>query len=137
MEFNIYMKKMFGQRLRELRKKNGLTQAALGEQIGVSASAVGMYEQGHREPDNYTLLKICDIFEVSTDYLINEDLKCSIFFNPDDEHNLNDLVNMFLKALSKQHNIVYKDQKLEQQDVQRVADAIKLAVSCTLSQDDF
>ena len=104
---------MFGQRLKELRKKNGLTQAALGERIGVSASAVGMYEQGHREPDNY------------------------IFFNPDDEHNLNDLVNMFLKALFKQRNIIYKDQKLEQQDVQRVADAIKLAVSCTLSQDEF
>ena len=128
---------MFGKRLRELRKKNSLTQAALGKKLGLSPSAIGMYEQGSREPDHYTLLKICDLFDVSTDYLINSELKCSIFFDPDETHDLTNLVNMFSHALSKQKRLTYKNQKLEPEDIQKVVDAIKLGVSYTFSSDKF
>ena len=61
---------MLGKRLRALRKARGLTQQELGELLGVSASAVGMYEQGRREPDLATLVKLADIFGVSVDHLI-------------------------------------------------------------------
>ena len=41
---------MLGARIAALRRKAGLSQADLAQRIGVSASAVGMYEQGRREP---------------------------------------------------------------------------------------
>ncbi len=60
----------FGARLKELRLSTGKTQGELGEILGISASTVGMYEQGRREPDRDTLLKMSEYFTVSVDYLI-------------------------------------------------------------------
>ena len=58
----------FGQKLKALRLAKNLKQAELGEMIGISASAVGMYEQGRRIPDRRTLLKICRFFDVTENY---------------------------------------------------------------------
>lgn len=58
-----------GQRIKELRQSLGMTQLALSEAIGVSKSAIGMYETDKREPDNKTLDCIADFFNVDLDYL--------------------------------------------------------------------
>ena len=128
---------MFGKRLKELRKKNLLTQSDLAKNVGISPSAIGMYEQGHREPDNHTLLKICDIFGVTADYLINSNLKQSIFFSPDDEHDLDEIINLFTETLIKQNNITYKKNKLTQEDLKKVCDAIKIGVNYSLNLEGF
>ncbi len=57
-------------RIKELRKVKGLSQKELANLIGVSVSAIGMYEQLRRQPDNKTLLKLAKVFDVSIDYLI-------------------------------------------------------------------
>lgn len=57
-------------RIKELRKSRKLNQGELAKLIGVSPSAIGMYEQGRREPDTATLLKLARNFDVSLDYLI-------------------------------------------------------------------
>ena len=59
-----------GKRIKALRKKERLTQADLAKELGVSPSAVGMYEQDRRVPDNKTLLTICNVFGVTSDYLL-------------------------------------------------------------------
>ena len=41
---------MFGARMATLRRAAGISQAQLAERLGVSPSAIGMYEQGRREP---------------------------------------------------------------------------------------
>ena len=61
---------MIGARISALRRKAGLSQAALAQRLGVSASAVGMYEQGRREPAANMLVTMAQVFEVSTDYLL-------------------------------------------------------------------
>lgn len=61
---------MFGERLKELRLKSKLKQSELGEKIGVSASTIGMYEQGRRFADQSTLIKLAEYFNVTTDYLL-------------------------------------------------------------------
>mgnify|MGYP000285117609 CR=1 FL=1 len=42
---------MFAQRLKELRKLNGLSQAALSSLLGVTQQAVGKWETGRSTPD--------------------------------------------------------------------------------------
>ncbi len=59
-----------GKRIAYLRHKKGLTQAALGKRLGLSASAIGMYEQGRREPAIGTLISLAREFGVTTDYLL-------------------------------------------------------------------
>lgn len=56
--------------IRSARKAKGLTMKKLGQLVGVSESAISMYETFKREPDNATLVKIANILEVSVDYLL-------------------------------------------------------------------
>ncbi len=61
---------MFGEVLKKLRKDAGMSQGDLADAIGMSKSAVGMYEQGKRTPHNKEVLKaISDCFNVTVDYL--------------------------------------------------------------------
>lgn len=64
---------MFKDKLKKLRLESGLKQKELGEKLGLSASAIGMYEQGRRDPDNETLMELSKIFDVSVDYLLGNE----------------------------------------------------------------
>lgn len=57
-------------KLRELRKKCGITMKELGAEIGVAESTISQYETGKRQPDYETLLKLGEFFGVSVDYLL-------------------------------------------------------------------
>ena len=57
-------------RLKELRKQYGMTQLELGKLIGAAKSTISLYESGVREPDLVTVKRIAEIFNVSTDYLL-------------------------------------------------------------------
>ncbi|RNB90195.1 XRE family transcriptional regulator [Brevibacillus nitrificans] len=59
-----------GDRIRIERSKRKWKQEDLGKRIGVSGSAIGMYERGERKLDDETLGKLADVFEVNTDYLL-------------------------------------------------------------------
>ena len=61
---------MRGARIAALRRQAGMSQAELARQLGVSPSAVGMYEQGRREPSSDVLVQLGKIFGVSVDYLL-------------------------------------------------------------------
>lgn len=63
---------MLGKRLRKLRENNEMKQEELGKKLGLSASTIGMYEQERRQPDNETLVKIAEVFDVSVDYLLGK-----------------------------------------------------------------
>lgn len=60
----------FGERLKELRKKRSLTQSQLGARLNVTKASISGYENDTRSPDRETLVKIAEIFNVSTDYLL-------------------------------------------------------------------
>lgn len=61
---------MLGIRIARLRCKNGWTQAALAKRLYISASAVGMYEQGRRLPSLELVVRLAREFGVTTDYLL-------------------------------------------------------------------
>lgn len=61
---------MLGARIAALRREKGLSQAELAQRLQISASAVGMYEQGRREPSAALLIALAGEFAVSTDFLL-------------------------------------------------------------------
>ena len=63
---------MFCDILKHLRKKNGYTQIELGRVLGISKSAVSMYEMGERMPDYEMMKSISALFNVSMDYLYDQ-----------------------------------------------------------------
>ena len=61
---------MMGARIAALRRQAGLSQADLAHRIRVSPSAVGMYEQGRREPSVELVVAMARELGVSTDFLL-------------------------------------------------------------------
>lgn len=61
---------MFGEKLKELRTKFGLTQTALAKEIGVSQGTVYFWEKGVNEPAAVYVAAIAEFFGVSADELL-------------------------------------------------------------------
>ena len=59
-----------GARIAALRRDAGLSQAELAQRLQISASAMGMYEQGRREPSAQMLVTLAKALGVTTDYLL-------------------------------------------------------------------
>ncbi|MBR6726820.1 MAG: helix-turn-helix domain-containing protein [Clostridia bacterium] len=59
-----------GQRLAHYRKRSGMTQQQVGEQINMSAQAVSKWENDQAEPDIPTICKLADLYQVSVDALL-------------------------------------------------------------------
>ena len=64
------MEIMLGEKLKELREKKGYKQADVADLVPVSPSGYRGWESGTTIPDTRTLAKLCEIFEVSADYLL-------------------------------------------------------------------
>lgn len=61
---------MIGERLAEMRKDHGDTQAALAERLGVSLPTVRAWEQEKSSPSHEMLVTLCRLYGVSSDYLL-------------------------------------------------------------------
>ncbi len=57
-------------RLRELRKKKGLSQLRMATELNTTQNTISRYETGEREPGITELIKIANYFNVSLDYLL-------------------------------------------------------------------
>lgn len=64
------MKMSFGQRLKEARKKAKKTQDQVAKFLGLDYSTISKYENNHSQPDNETLARLAEIYDVKVDYLI-------------------------------------------------------------------
>ncbi len=56
--------------LKNLRELHNYSQMHLAKHLQISRTTYANYEQGRREPDYYTLLKIADLYQVSLDFLL-------------------------------------------------------------------
>ena len=60
----------FGEKLRALRKAAGMSQTDLANRLHMTKSVVSYYELLERSPSPDVLIKLADIFHVTTDYLL-------------------------------------------------------------------
>ena len=67
---------MLGARIAALRRESGWSQAELAARLRVSPSAMGMYEQGRREPPAEVLVALARELGVSTDFLLTGQPSC-------------------------------------------------------------
>lgn len=61
---------IFSKRIKELRLAKGLTLKDMASSIGLTLMAYAHYEYGDRQPTIETIVKLCDFFDVSADYLL-------------------------------------------------------------------
>lgn len=58
--------------LKELRRKHNYSQQQVADLLGISRQGYNNYELGNREPDQKTIVKLAEIFNVTTDYLLGK-----------------------------------------------------------------
>ena len=121
---------MLGKRLKELRKSRRLTQQELGEALGISASAIGMYEQGRRDPDHRTLTALCRYFAVSSDYFLMEEQPVKAPPSPE----LEELIADFRRRLLEQDGLLFNGMPLSEQDVAMVVSAMEVGASVAVNK---
>ena len=59
----------------ELRKKNGWSQEDLAEKLEVSRQSISKWEGAQSVPDMNKILKLSEVFSVSTDYLLKDEIE--------------------------------------------------------------
>ena len=64
---------MLSEKLYQLRKKSGLSQEQLAEQMNVSRQAISKWESGSAFPESEKLIIISNFFGVTVDYLLKDD----------------------------------------------------------------
>lgn len=106
---------MFPQRVKELRKRNNLTQEKFGKIMNVSYQTVGSWERGERQPSYETAKKIADYFEVSTDYLLGKSVP--EWASDKDVIDLEEMLNSNV-------NMAYGGENLTEDEKQRVKDIL-------------
>ncbi|GHU85700.1 hypothetical protein FACS1894198_4040 [Clostridia bacterium] len=112
---------MVGNKLRILRQQYNMTQRQLAHRLGISTSAVGMYEQGRREPDHEMLLSLCKLFGISVDYLLRQEV-------PNESKEFSDIINGFERTLLGQEGLMLNGVLLKKDDVKKIVDAIRIGV---------
>ena len=60
----------FGEKLQELRRRSGMSQDTLAEKLEVSRQAVSKWERDETMPETEKVVRIAQLFNVSTDYLL-------------------------------------------------------------------
>lgn len=60
------------EKLVSLRKENGLTQLKVAEELDISRQAISRWESGVAMPSTENLRRLCELYSVPLDYLINE-----------------------------------------------------------------
>jgi len=61
---------LFSERLKDLRKKNGLTQEEASKRLDIARTTYSGYERGTSEPDFNTLNKLAKFYEVDLNWLL-------------------------------------------------------------------
>ena len=72
MSENKDIKKIVAKNLANLRKNKKITQTELAEQFGYSDKAISKWENGDTLPDIQTLYQLCEFYNVTLDFLVNE-----------------------------------------------------------------
>ena len=63
----------FGEKIQKLRKESGLSQEELSYQLGVSRQAISKWERDSGYPETEKIVRMSKIFDVTLDYLLNEE----------------------------------------------------------------
>ena len=88
---------LFAEKLQILRKSNGYTQEQLAEKLSLSRQAIAKYEAGQGYPDIANLIQISNLFHVTVDYLVKDQV-CSVSLMDNAQDEIEELITFRLEA---------------------------------------
>lgn len=98
----------FGSKLKAVRKSKGMTQLELAKRLNIAKGSISAYEQGVTYPSVDVLIKICDILDVSSDYLLGISDEITIKMSGLSEKQMESFLQ-FVAIVEQANNIVGDD----------------------------
>ena len=95
----------FSTRLRELRLNKGLRQEQVAKLIGVNKSAISTYENDTRQPSFDILVRLANLYRVSTDYLLGQTNTRSVDLSGLTEQEVA-LICELVESMSKKNEVI-------------------------------
>lgn len=106
---------MFSEKLKDLRKRTKKNQEEVANDLGLTRSNYSHFENGRNQPDNETLVKLANYYNVTTDYLLGHDVPD--WATQDDIIDLEEMLNSNV-------NMAYGGENLTEEEKQRVKDVL-------------
>ena len=100
------LKNQLGANIVMYRKRSGLTQAKLAEQLNYSDKAVSKWERGESMPDVLTLVQLAELFEIKVDDLIRDPNEIPVHESGRIEHAMEIAVEKTLKRKANKRVIL-------------------------------
>lgn len=110
------MSKTFSKRLEEEREERGWTKAYVAEKVGVNYSTYNNWEYSGREPKYEDLVKLAELFGVTTDYLLGKtDVKNTV-----KQPEIKAILNLSDEDILKQYQFLVDDKPLSEVQMKRL-----------------
>ena len=94
----------FSENLKKIRKNNNLSQEQLADKLDVSRQSVSKWESGSAYPEMDKMLKICEIFKLGIDELLNQNID-DFDKEKENKNNFNNYMDDFLDFITKVINL--------------------------------
>ena len=131
LECTLHDKNLVGKRLKKLRNEYKLTQTQLGEKLGVGKTTISNYETGNSFPDNDMLIRLSEIFNVSTDYLLGiSTIRDHSLLTPKDEHDISKTLDVLMEQIENNENtpLNYNGDDVDPEDIELLKDALGIQI---------
>lgn len=127
---------MINERIKELRLDSKESQEAMGKRLGVAQRTVAGWENGNRQPNLETIVRISEEYGVSTDYLLGRTDSRQVYVHEDLE--VGDGRKAILLSATRK-DLPPEDREQVQQDLQRALrqDPVINLQGCSLSMDSL
>ncbi|QEK12756.1 helix-turn-helix transcriptional regulator [Crassaminicella thermophila] len=134
------MKKQFGDRLKELRIENNMTQEELAKKFNTGKASISHYESNRRMPDASTIEKFADFFNVSVDYILGRTNNKEIISHENsntnnvqtltkrDEKEIEKIIEQTRKQLESSEGLMFNGEPASPEAIQSIIDAMKVGM---------
>lgn len=125
------MSTIIGKRIRLLRTENEMTQTDLANLLGVGKTTISNYENGNSCPDNEILLKLSNLFKVSTDFILGNTIKRNhTNLSPKDEKNIAKTLDILKDQIDNNESgeLNYNGIEVTDDDAELLMDALDMAL---------
>lgn len=115
-----------GNRISNLREKRGWSQSQLSDKLHIGTSTLGMWETDKRKPSAEFIVKLAEIFHVSTDYLLgNTNKKHYYDLTEKDEIDIAEQAEQIIKGIQTSADVNFYGEPATKEQMESMRDIIE------------
>ncbi|GIP62868.1 hypothetical protein J32TS6_14230 [Virgibacillus pantothenticus] len=118
--------KIFHNKLKALRHKSNKTQKELAQELNIGQSTIAMYENGKRKPDTKTLKKIADFFNVTVDYLLDNEVNSQ--FTEEEELDIARELERTIEQLKANKGLKFDGEPMDEETLQYIRFSLEKSI---------